>query len=104
MTSLSHFPDWCSLSISERAVAFVQCQRRLGAIGRRLNAVEQIFTQGFSSRSPLSGMPYVAKDMIATGRSAPSWGCSSPQARSAPQASIIDRLDQAGAVSSALRP
>jgi aspartyl-tRNA(Asn)/glutamyl-tRNA(Gln) amidotransferase subunit A len=97
MTSLSHFPDWCSLSTSERAVAFVQCQRRLGAIGRRLNAVEQIFTQGFSSRSPLSGMPYVAKDMIATGRSAPSWGCSSPQARSAPQASIIDRLDQAGA-------
>jgi len=97
MTSVLRFPDWCSLSEAERAAAFAQCGRRLGRIGRRLNAVEQIFSEDFSSRGPLSGMPYVAKDMIATGRSAPAWGCSLPQAQGLPRASIIDRFDQAGA-------
>ncbi len=46
---------------------------------------------------PLSGLPYVAKDMFATGRSAPSWGCSTPQAPALPRASVIKRLDRAGA-------
>ena len=97
MTSVLRFPDWCSLPKSERAAAFAQCERRLCGIGRRLNAVEQILLETFSNRGPLSGMPYVAKDTIATGRSAPSWGCSSPQAAALPRASIIDRLDRAGA-------
>ena len=97
MTSASHFPEWSSLSNAERAAAFAQCERRLGKIGRRLNAVEQIFPAQYSNRGPLWGMPYVAKDMIATGSSAPSWGCSSPQAAPLPRASIIDRLDQVGA-------
>ena len=97
MTSALRFPDWCSLSNAERAAAFAQCERRLQGIGRRLNAVEQIFPETFSNRGPLSGMPYVAKDMLATGRSAPSWGCFSPQAAALPRASIIERLDEAGA-------
>jgi aspartyl-tRNA(Asn)/glutamyl-tRNA(Gln) amidotransferase subunit A len=97
MTSLSHFPDWCSLSKTERAAAFAQCQRRLAEIGRKLKAVEQIFPADFSNRGPLAGMPFVAKDMIATGKSEPSWGCSTPQGAALPCASIIDRLEQAGA-------
>src|SRR3569832_2804082 len=35
--------------------------------------------------------------MFATGRSRPSWGCATPQAPALPRASVIDRLDQAGA-------
>ena len=97
MTSASRFPDWSSLSQAERAAAFALCERRLLGIGRRLKAVEQIFPQGFSNRGPLSGIPCVAKDMVATGRSAPSWGCSSPQAQALPRASIIGRLERAGA-------
>ena len=97
MTSAPRFPDWSSLSQAERAAAFARCERRLGGIGRKLNAVEQIFPAQYSNRGPLSSMPYVAKDMVATGRSAPSWGCSSPQAAALPRASIVDRLDQAGA-------
>jgi len=42
-------------------------------------------------------MPYVAKDMIATGKVTPSWGCSGPQASALPRASVIDRLEKAGA-------
>jgi aspartyl-tRNA(Asn)/glutamyl-tRNA(Gln) amidotransferase subunit A len=42
-------------------------------------------------------MPFVAKHMIATGQSEPCWGCSGPQAAALPRASVIDRLDRAGA-------
>ncbi len=97
MTSVSRFPDWCSLSERDRAAARAQCQKRLAGIGRKLNAVEQIFAADVSGRGPLSGMPFVAKDMIATGKSEPSWGCSAPQAAALPRASVIDRLDRAGA-------
>ena len=97
MASLSRFPDWCSLSERDRLAALAQCRKRLAGIGRKLNAVEQIFTAEAAGRGPLSGMPYVAKDMIATGNSEPSWGCSEPQAPRLPRASVIDRLEQAGA-------
>ncbi|MGB9118787.1 amidase family protein, partial [Bradyrhizobium sp.] len=97
MTSVSRFPDWCSLSERDRPAALAQCQERLARIGRRLNAVEQIFPDHVSSRGPLSGMPFVAKDMVATGKSEPSWGCSEPQAAALPRASVIDRLERAGA-------
>ncbi len=97
MTSVARFPDWCSLSEADRPAALVRCQQRLARIGRKLNAVEQVFPGNVSGRGPLSGMPYVAKDMIATGKAAPSWGCSEPQAAALPRASMIDRLDRAGA-------
>ncbi len=97
MTSVSRFPDWCSLSERDRPAALAQCQERLARIGRKLNAVEQIFPGRVSSRGPLSGMPFVAKDMIATGMCEPCWGCSGPQAAALPRASVIDRLDHAGA-------
>ena len=91
------FPDWSSLSGLGRIAALEQCRRRLAHLGRKLPAVEHIYHAEPPYQGPLSGLPYVAKDMFATGRSQPSWGCSTPQARALPRASVIDRLDQAGA-------
>ncbi len=91
------FPDWSSLSGLGRIAALEQCRRRLAHLGRKLHAVEHIYHIEPPYQGPLSGLPYVAKDMFATGRSQPSWGCSTPQARALPRASVIDRLDQAGA-------
>ncbi|HET7886164.1 MAG TPA: amidase [Bradyrhizobium sp.] len=96
-TSLARLPDWSSLSEFGRMAALEQCRRRMAHLGRMLHAVEHIYHAEALHQGPLSGLPYVAKDMFATGRSRPSWGCSSPQAPALPRASVIDRLDQAGA-------
>jgi aspartyl-tRNA(Asn)/glutamyl-tRNA(Gln) amidotransferase subunit A len=96
-TSIARLPDWSSLSELGRIAALEQCRRRLAHIGRKLHAVEHIYHAEAVHEGPLSGLPYVAKDMFATGRSRPSWGCSTPQAPALPRASVIDRLDQAGA-------
>jgi aspartyl-tRNA(Asn)/glutamyl-tRNA(Gln) amidotransferase subunit A len=97
MTAVSRFPDWCSLSAPERAAMPEECRRRLAGIGGRLGALERIYPAEPPREGPLSGLPYVVKDMFATGRSRPSWGCTMPQAPALPRASIIDRLDRAGA-------
>jgi aspartyl-tRNA(Asn)/glutamyl-tRNA(Gln) amidotransferase subunit A len=97
MNSVSRFPDWCSLSDSERVVALEQSKARLASVGCELNAVKQVPPSEVPGRGPLAGMPYVAKDMIATGTVAPSWGCSGPMASALPRASVIDRMEQAGA-------
>ena len=93
----ARFPDWSSLSELGRIAALEQCRRRLTHFGRKLHAVEHIYHAEPPRQGPLSGLPYVAKDLFATGRSEPSWGCSTPQALALPRASAIDRLDQAGA-------
>ncbi|MGB6957247.1 MAG: amidase [Bradyrhizobium sp.] len=95
--STARLPDWSSLSGLGRTAALEQCRRRLAHIGRMLHAVEHIYPAEAARQGPLSGLPYVAKDMFATGQSRPSWGCSTPQAPALPRASVIDRLDQAGA-------
>src|ERR1700761_2126851 len=101
MTSLTaspgRLPDWSSLSALGRVAALEQCRRRLAHIGRKLHAVEHIYHAPAPHDGPLSGLPYVAKDLFATGRSRPAWGCATPQAEAEPRASVIDRLDQAGA-------
>jgi aspartyl-tRNA(Asn)/glutamyl-tRNA(Gln) amidotransferase subunit A len=96
-TSMARLPDWSSLSELGRMAALEQCRRRLAHLGRMLHAVEHIYHAEEVHPGPLSGLPYVAKDMFATGRSRPSWGCSSPQASALPRAAVIDRLDKAGA-------
>lgn len=96
-TATARFPDWSSLSELGRTAALEQCRRRLAHLGRKLHAVEHIYHAEPPRQGPLSGLPYVAKDLFATGRSAPSWGCSTPQVPALPRASVIDRLDQAGA-------
>src|SRR5271154_6441993 len=101
MTSMTglpgRLPDWSSLSALGRIAALEQCRRRLAHLGRKLHAVEHIYPAEAPHQGPLSGLPFVAKDMFATGRSQPSWGCSTPQAPALPRASVIDRLEQAGA-------
>jgi aspartyl-tRNA(Asn)/glutamyl-tRNA(Gln) amidotransferase subunit A len=94
----THFPDWGALSRHERPAAFALSLKRLAGIGHKLKAAEEVFAVEFSDRGSLSGMPYVAKDMIATGKSEPSWGCSAPQQPVLPRASIVDRLERAGAI------
>jgi aspartyl-tRNA(Asn)/glutamyl-tRNA(Gln) amidotransferase subunit A len=94
---MARLPDWNSLSEADRLPALEQGRRRLARIGQRLHAVEQIYPAEPPRPGPLSGLPYVAKDMFATGRSEPSWGCAMPQAPASPRASLIDRLDRAGA-------
>jgi len=96
-TSVARLPDWSSLSELGRMAALEQCRRRLAHLGRKLHAVEHIYHAELVREGPLSGLPYIAKDMFATGRSRPSWGCATPQAPALPRASVIDRLDQAGA-------
>jgi aspartyl-tRNA(Asn)/glutamyl-tRNA(Gln) amidotransferase subunit A len=97
MNAVSRFPDWCSLSDSDRVAALEQSRARLASVGRELNAVKQVLPSEAFGRGPLTGMPYVAKDMIATGTVAPSWGCSEPMAPALPRASLIDRMEKAGA-------
>jgi Asp-tRNA(Asn)/Glu-tRNA(Gln) amidotransferase A subunit family amidase len=96
-SSTARLPDWSSLSGLGRIVVLEQCRRRLAHIGRKLHAVERIYSAEAGRQGPLAGLPYVAKDMFATGHNRPSWGCSTPQAPALPRASVIDRLDQAGA-------
>jgi len=97
MPSPTHFPEWSALPERDRPDALAQCRTRLSSIGGKLRAIEHEFPARDPKRGPLAGLPYVAKDMIATGMSAPSWGCPGPQAAILPRASIIDRLDRAGA-------
>jgi Asp-tRNA(Asn)/Glu-tRNA(Gln) amidotransferase A subunit family amidase len=96
-SSTARLPDWSSLSEFGRSAVLEQCRRRLAHLGRKLHAVEHIYHAEVPHEGPLAGLPYVAKDMFATGRSRPSWGCVRPQAPALPPASVIDRLDRAGA-------
>src|SRR5579871_5055082 len=96
-TSIARLPDWSSLSEVVRVATLDQCRRRLANLGRMLHAVEHIYPAEAPHQGPLAGLPYVVKDMFATGRSQPSWGCVKPQAPALPRASAVDRLDQAGA-------
>jgi aspartyl-tRNA(Asn)/glutamyl-tRNA(Gln) amidotransferase subunit A len=97
MNAAARFPDWGSLSDSDRVAALEQSKARLAGVGRELHAVKQVLPSEALARGPLGGMPYVAKDMIATGTVAPSWGCSEPMTLALPRASVIDRMEQAGA-------
>ncbi len=96
-SSTARLPDWSSLSKLGRVAALEQCRRRLAHLGRKLHAVEHIYHAEAPHEGPLAGLPYVGKDMFATGRSRPSWGCMKPQAPSLPRAAAIDFLDRAGA-------
>ncbi len=98
MTEPARLPDWSSLTEDDRAAATDECFERLERIGRRLHAVAGICKPRPPGGGLLAGMPYVAKDMIATGRGDPSWGCARPLLSNAPVAAVISRLDQAGAL------
>lgn len=74
-----------------------QCRNRVRGIGCKLHAVVDELPPQPAVQGALSGFPYVAKDMIATGVTAPGWGCVAPLSEAGPAASIVDRLSAAGA-------
>jgi aspartyl-tRNA(Asn)/glutamyl-tRNA(Gln) amidotransferase subunit A len=96
MVAIARFPDWSSLPASDRDAAIAQARLRLTSIGRELNATAQEIDDACDQGGVLAGMPYVAKDMIATGVTAPSCGCAAPLEPVGKPASLIDRLRQAG--------
>jgi aspartyl-tRNA(Asn)/glutamyl-tRNA(Gln) amidotransferase subunit A len=95
--SAPRFPDWVELSPEARATHRRRCVARSETIGRKLNAIAALYSDAPSSPGPLAGLPYFAKDMIATGRSAPSWGCARPVTEVGEPAPLIAQLAAAGA-------
>jgi aspartyl-tRNA(Asn)/glutamyl-tRNA(Gln) amidotransferase subunit A len=97
MSKHARFPDWSSLAECDRWDAVRECRERLAQVGQSLHAVAGICGPAASGDGVLDGMPYVAKDMIATGEDEPSWGCLQPPAHDASIAPVISRLACAGA-------
>jgi aspartyl-tRNA(Asn)/glutamyl-tRNA(Gln) amidotransferase subunit A len=98
MSEPARFPDWSSLSERDRSAAPQECRSRLARIGQSLHAVAGFCPPVARHDGVLAGMPYVAKDMIATGEGDPSWGCARPPVTNASPAPVISRLASAGAV------
>lgn len=96
MTTAGRFADWTSYSQSDRAAACKRSRRRLSGIGAKLHAVVSELPPQPYDPGPLAGMPYVAKDLIATGVTQAGWGCVSPMDDQAEPASVIARLTATG--------
>jgi aspartyl-tRNA(Asn)/glutamyl-tRNA(Gln) amidotransferase subunit A len=96
MVAIARFPDWSSLPASGREAAIAQARQRLKTVGRKLNATVHEIDGSCSVDGALGGMPYVAKDMIATGVVPPSCGCAEPLEAVGKPAAVIERLRQAG--------
>src|SRR5262249_37168585 len=91
-----------------------QCLQRLGTVGRKLNAVVTLTPerapdqarradaelQAARDRRPVQGIPYGAKDVLATSGGIPTtWGATPFKDRCFDyDATVIERLEQAGAV------
>ena len=97
MVAPARFPDWSSLPAGDRDAAIAQARQRLSTIGRKLKAVAQEIDNGREAGGALAGMPYVAKDMIATGVAPASCGCAEPLEAVGAPATVIERLRHAGA-------
>ncbi len=78
-------------------LAAERCRSRIRGIGRSLHAVGEELSPAPIAPGPLSGLPYVTKDMIATGRTPQHWGCGEPMDNSSVAAGVVDRLSAAGA-------
>jgi len=96
MAALARFPVWSSRAAADRPAAIAQMRRRLDNIGRKLNAVVDVVDVRCTVDGLLGGMPYVVKDMIATGVTRASWGCATPFDTAPRAATLIERLEKAG--------
>lgn len=81
----------------QRRDAAAHSRRRIETLGRKLNAVAAVIPATDGPDGPLAGLPYAAKDLMATGTHAPSWGCAASPAPQGERAEVLDRLDAAGA-------
>lgn len=100
MGTTRRFADWESRDEAQRRAA-VSCARdAVATLGRRLGAVAHLIPadREVAAGGPLAGLTYVAKDMITTGVHAPSWGRAAPCSDVGDRASVLRRLDAAGAV------
>jgi len=97
MAAPARLTDWTSLSEHGRQAALPQSRRRLASLGRTLRAVVRDFPATPSIEGPLSGLPYVVKDMIGTGIAPASWGCAEPVEAALDVSPVVARLDAAGA-------
>jgi aspartyl-tRNA(Asn)/glutamyl-tRNA(Gln) amidotransferase subunit A len=97
MPDVARLPDWSSLSQDDRVLAAERCGSRIRGIGRRLHAVVEELSPAPAANGPLSALPYVTKDMIATGGTPQHWGCAEPMENSAVAAGVVNRLSAAGA-------
>lgn len=93
----ARFPDWSSLLPEERREALATCKRRVASIGRALRAVVRVVDLPPSETGVLGGLPYVAKDMIATGAGPCSWGSQGVFPTGPGPAAIVEQLWAAGA-------
>ncbi|MBM3531107.1 MAG: amidase [Alphaproteobacteria bacterium] len=97
MAGVKRLSDWPSLSQNERTAAAAACRRRTGTLGVHLNAVAAILPEPETRSGPLAGLPYVVKDMFATGVHKPSHGLGTSPSTGGQRAEILLRLDRAGA-------
>ena len=95
MAQPARFLDWSSLPTADRPRALAVCKARLASLGRKLHALVREIDLPPSGNGPLHGLPYVAKDMIGTGRGPSSWGCRAEfECGTSP---IVERLAALGA-------
>ncbi len=96
MQTAPRFADWALLSERDRAAAGEQCRGRVRGIGHKLHAVVSPLPPQPYGPGPLGGLPYVAKDMIATGVTPSGWGCVTALGEITKPAGVINRLTEAG--------
>ncbi|NVO15220.1 MAG: amidase [Rhodoplanes sp.] len=101
MGTARRFADWQSRDEAQHGAALATARARLARIGQRLGAVAAEMPPDPGREStltgPLAGLVYVAKDMIATGVHAPSWGRAVPCTGVTARATVLDPLEAAGA-------
>ncbi|WP_170149834.1 amidase [Rhodoplanes roseus] len=91
------FADWESRDEAQRSAALVHARAAMAGLGRRLGAVVHAMPGGSGQDGPLAGLAYAAKDMIATGLHTPGWGRAVPSSGIGERATVLRRLDAAGA-------
>ncbi|MFL9824844.1 amidase [Rhodoplanes sp. SY1] len=101
MGTTRRFADWESRDEAQRRAALLHARESVARLGRRLGAVADVMPErdamSEAATGPLAGLSYVAKDMITTGVHAPSWGRAVPCTDIGARASVLRRLDDAGA-------
>ncbi|WP_170145814.1 amidase [Rhodoplanes elegans] len=101
MGTTRRFADWESRDEAQRRAALLRAHESVATLGRTLHAVVDVMPGTAdtpeAADGPLAGLTYVAKDMITTGVHAPSWGRAVPCTDIGARASVLRRLDAAGA-------
>ena len=90
-------PDFAHLSDADRYDELRRCKRRLATLGLKLRAVVRSYDPVPRRGGPLADWPYVAKDIFADGETAATWGCAESPIGVEPPATVLTRLDEAGA-------